>query len=1218
MTVSSILRLPRVLLSTLLSILLSLALLAVSAAACEGGGAPTAPIEEEQFGTGNPGAPKVTPCLIGKTVNCSTGNETEQQTDISIGGRGPGLRVVLTYNALAAAKAKEAGPWGFGWTGPYSARLEINKELATATVHQENGSAVAFYKSGETYTQGSWVEARLAKSGENYIYTLPNQSKLEFNSEGRLTKETDNRGNSITLAYNKSNQLETATDGAKRALTFKYNGEGLVESVTDPMGHKLSYGYTSKQLSSVTIEAKVRWEFAYESPHLLTKVTDGLKHSTTNEYDASRRVIKQTRAGHERKFKYGATAGTETTLTEPNGSETFAKFNAAGEPTKIIRAKGKGEETTTEYEYSSTTYNRTKLIDPNKHETKYGYDGEGNKSSETDPSKNESKWTYDKKHNVETETTPEGETTTIKRNEAGDPKVIERPINEETQKTEYKYNEKGDLSEAIDPLKHSTTYTYDEAGDKKSETDPEGNEATFKYNEDSQMTEATTPRKLTTKTERDEQGRAIKVTDPLTHVTKYEYDANGNVESETDANKHTTKYTYDEEDHPTAVEQPNTTIVKTGYDAEGRMTSRTDGNEHTWEYKRNGLEQIIEEVDPLKRKTKKNYEKAGGLETLEDPTKNTTTYKYDESNRLKSIVYSTGKPSEVTYEYNKDSKVTKMSDGTGETKNAYDKLDRLTEYKNGAGKIVKYAYDLNNNPTKITYPNKETVTRAYDKDARLEKVTDWNKQETTFKYNADSGPSATTFPSGTEGEDTYAYDEADRMSEVKFKKGATSLGTLVYERDPVNQLKKTTATVLPGPASDEHAYDENNRLKESNKAAYAYDPANNPTKLEGAGPYSYDEADQLKEGPEGKYAYSEDGQRTKITPGKGPATTYGYDQAGSLTSVERPKEEPLAEINDGYGYDGDKLRESQTISGTTTQLTWDTAEGLPLLLSDETNSYIYGPGGLPIEQISSGGTTLYLHHDQQGSTRLLTNATGETETAYTYNPFGTLNATTGTASTPLRYDGQYTSTDTGLTYLGAQTYDPATGQFLTVDPALRATGEPYAYAKGNPEKGPDATGIHMLQSQPPRMPPTPADSEVLPVPPIRIPVPSDYPILPPIRVPGPVVWVPSSATDDAIAIWGIITAWSAPAPPAHQQMVFLLPQMSYDAVMGTGRSIVNFEVDRAPSSPRSGFGLAVFPVPYYRGAPASRNSSSYFMLTYTFGAPLVLGAQMPPADGPRP
>jgi YD repeat-containing protein len=636
--------------------------LVVSAFACEGvGGPPSSPPTSEQQGPGpNPGAPKLDKEECGKSVDCATGDETEQQTDVSVGGRGPGLRVVRSYDAFAAAEAKEAGPWGFGWTGPYGAKLEVGTE--TATVHQENGSAVVFYKSGSAYTQGGWTEARLVKEGTSYIYTLPDQSKLEFNSEGRLVKETDRDGNSNTLTY-KEGKLEKVADGAGRSLTFKFNAEGLVESVKDPLGHVISYTYSSKQLASVTIEGKVRWKFEYTSPHLLNKVTDGREHATTIEYDASHRVIKEERAGHTRKWKYGTS---ETTLTEPNGSETVEKFNAAGEPTKVTSAKGvAGVETTTEYEYNATTYNLVKKIDGNKHETTYGYDEEGNRTSEKDANGDERKWKYDKKHDVESETTPEGETTTIKLTASGKPEAIERPVGEETQKTKYAYNEKGDLTEVTDPRGNVTKYAYDEYGDKESEKDAEGDERKWKYNADSQITEETSPRGFVTKTERDERGLPVKVTDPLLHTTEYAYDGNGNVESETDGNGHTTKYTYNEEDLPTKVEQPNKTIVETGYDAEGQMTSHTDGNKHTWEYKRNQLEQVTEEKNPTGKITKRKYDKAGNLETLEDPEKHTTEYAYDESNRLKTVKYSTGKPSEVKYEYNKDSKVIKMTDETG-------------------------------------------------------------------------------------------------------------------------------------------------------------------------------------------------------------------------------------------------------------------------------------------------------------------------------------------------------------------------------------------------------------------------------------------------------------------------------------------------------------------------------------------------------------------------
>ncbi len=1037
----------RLLLPGVLVVVGALAILAVSAAACEGtGGPPSSPPGGEQTGAGpNPGSPKVVKCPCGKPVDNATGNESEEQTDVSLGGRGPGLRVVRSYNSLNAVEAKEAGPWGFGWTGPYGASLELNSKEGTATIHQGNGSATIFYKSGETYTQGGWTEARLVKeTGGNYVYTLPTQSKLEFNGSGQLVKETERDGNSNTLTY-KEGKLEKVEDGDKRTLTFKYNGEGLVESVTDPMKRVVSYTYHEKQLASVTIESKVRWEFEYGSSHLLTKVIDGRKHAAMLKYEAGEhhRVEEEEYGGHKRKWKYGEK---ETTLTEPNGSETVEKFNAAGEPTKITRAKGKSEETTTEYEYNAETYNRVKMINGDGHEWKYGYDSEGNMTSETDPNKDERKWTYDKKHDVETEKTPEGEETKYKLNGKGNPEAVERKIGEETQKTEYKYDEKGDLEEVTDPLGHKTKYKYDGAGGKESETDPESNERKWKYNEDSQETEETSLRGFTTKTERNDYGLPTKVEDPLKHTTEYTYDGDQNVESEIDGNKHKTEYKYNEEDLRTNVVEANKDEVETEYDSERQMTARKDGNGHTWKYKRNALEQVVEEENPRKQVTKKKYDKAGNLESIEDAEKHTTKYKYDESNRLTSVEYSTGKPSEVTYEYNKDSKVTKMKDETGTTENIYDKLDRLTEYKSGAKKVVKYKYNLVNLPTAITYPNEKEVKREYDKDSRLEKVTDWKSHATSFKYNADSELEKTIFP-GTENEDVYGYNEADQMAEIHYKHGATSLGTLVYERDGDGQVKKTTTTVLPGPATSESVLDENSRLIEANKLAYKYDKANNPEEIEGESSYKYNETDELTEGPGStKYTYSEDDQRTETKPTGGEPTTYTYNQAGNLTAVKGG----TAKVEDSYTYDGTGLRQTQTINGTKTNLTWDTAEEIPPILEDETNSYIYGPGGLPIEQLPTTGEPLFLHHDQQGSTRLLTNTTGTTETAYTYTPYGKLEATTGTATTPLRYDAQYTNTDTGLIYLRARNYDPNTAQFLSLDPALETTGEPYTYADDNP------------------------------------------------------------------------------------------------------------------------------------------------------------------------
>jgi RHS repeat-associated protein len=645
--------------------------------------------------------------------------------------------------------------------------------------------------------------------------------------------------------------------------------------------------------------------------------------------------------------------------------------------------------------------------------------------------------------------------------------VIERPApGSKTQKTTYKYASNGDVESMTNPLEHTWKYEYDSYGDRKAETDPEGNKRTWEYNEDSQETSMVSPRgnitggkpaEFTTKTERDAQGRALKITDPLSHTTKYTYDGDGNVETVIDGNSHTTKYTYDADNELTKTEEPNKAVTETEYDSMGQVKSQTDGNKHVTKYVRNALEEVEEAVNPLGKKTLKEYDAVGNLVKLTDPAKRTTTYKYDPANRLEEVSYSSGKPSAVKYEYNKDGDRTKMTDGTGTTKYEYDQLDRMTESENGHKEVLKYEYNLGNQQTKITYPNTKAVERAFDKDGRLEKVTDWNKKETKFAYNEDSDLKKITFPSETKDEDTYVYNDADQMSEVKMDKSTEVLASLVYTRDNDGQVKKTTSKGLPGTEAVENTYDENNRLTKYGTTEYKYDAGNNPT-TEGSSTNTYNEGDELEKGTAVKYTYDELGERTKTTPEKGPATTYGYDQAGNLLSAERPKEGETSEIKDTYAYNGEDLRTSQTISGTTSYLAWDMAEELPLILADGTNSYIYGPGGLPTEQISSGGTVSYLHHDQQGSTRLLTGSTGTVTGKCTYGAYGTPTCE-GTTTTPLGYDAQYTSSDTGLIYMRARTYDPATGQFLTVDPINALTRAPYSYAGDNPLNYMDRAGL---------------------------------------------------------------------------------------------------------------------------------------------------------------
>ncbi|MEW6155033.1 MAG: RHS repeat-associated core domain-containing protein, partial [Actinomycetota bacterium] len=159
----------------------------------------------------------------------------------------------------------------------------------------------------------------------------------------------------------------------------------------------------------------------------------------------------------------------------------------------------------------------------------------------------------------------------------------------------------------------------------------------------------------------------------------------------------------------------------------------------------------------------------------------------------------------------------------------------------------------------------------------------------------------------------------------------------------------------------------------------------------------------------------------------------------------------------------DGLRTSKTVAGQTKPFSWDESGPVPLVLSDGELRFVYGPGGRPLYQLDAADVPTYLHQDQVGSTRQLTSATGEVVATFTYGPYGELSSATGTATTPLRFAGEYTDTETGFVYLRARYYDPATGQFISRDPLTALTGEPYLYAAGNPINAIDPLGLLSLR-----------------------------------------------------------------------------------------------------------------------------------------------------------
>ncbi len=184
--------------------------------------------------------------------------------------------------------------------------------------------------------------------------------------------------------------------------------------------------------------------------------------------------------------------------------------------------------------------------------------------------------------------------------------------------------------------------------------------------------------------------------------------------------------------------------------------------------------------------------------------------------------------------------------------------------------------------------------------------------------------------------------------------------------------------------------------------------------------------------------------------------------APATTEATGPRE------SSAYTYDGDGLRQTATTTpnsgtATTQNFTWNPTGSLPQLLMDSTNAYIYGPGNnTPTEQVNlATGTITYLISDLLGSVRGTVDSSGTLNATATYDAWGNPSNGGLTGQTPFGYAGSYTD-PTGLTYNIGRYYDPTTGQFLTVDPLVDQTGQPYAYVSGDPVNALDPTGFDGL------------------------------------------------------------------------------------------------------------------------------------------------------------
>jgi RHS repeat-associated protein len=676
--------------------------------------------------------------------------------------------------------------------------------------------------------------------------------------------------------------------------------------------------------------------------------------------------------------------------------------------------------------------------------------------------------------------------------------------------TANNYDAKGNLLSTITPSpdgtspRSTTSFAYDSKGEPISVTDPNGNLTSISY----------TPAGLIAST-----------TDAQNHSTTFTYDARGNRLSSTDAMNQTTNYTYDVMNRLTRSTAPDGSSTSFGYDYRGRRTSVTDANGKTTSYQFDDADRLVAVTDPAGHATSYQYNTENELTRIADAAGRATSfaynllghitqvtfpstltesytydavenllsktdrkgqtihYAYDFRNRVTSKTYPGG-PS-LSYTYDVLSHLTQVTDPTGTYSFSFDNMGRLTSTSTQYAFLPNqtlgngYAYDANSNRVSLANPQGGATTYNYDPLNRLTSLTDFAGRLFSFTYDALGRRIGLTRPNGVNT--SYTYDSLSRLLSVLHQTGSAALDGASYAYDAAGN--RTSKTVLPSNLTSAYSYDPVYELTKvmqgtTQKESYAYDAVGNRTYQPGA-PYTYNSSNEMLTRESVPYTYDANGSTLSKRNGSG-TTSYAWDFENRLTSVTLPTGSVVSFQYDPFG----RRISKSSPSGSTTYV-YD-GDNIIEELTGSTGTlgerYTYGPG---IDEPLVGQRQpliFYYEADGLGSVTSLTTPTGTVAATYTYDSFGFMTNSTGSATNWFRYTARQFDSDTALYYYRARYYDPTTGRFISEDPIRFQGGTNfYRYLLNDPMDATDPWGLKLCKTTLPGIGDTYLDDSFFPL-----------------------------------------------------------------------------------------------------------------------------------------
>ncbi len=797
--------------------------------------------------------------------------------------------------------------------------------------------------------------------------------------------------------------------------TFARDAFGRVTSTKDPLW---SSGTPAAHQATQT----------YDGNGNLTSTTDGLGKTTSYTYNPANELV---------------------TTTRPDTTTLKSDYWADG----TLKTQFDGANATTSYTYNARGELST-MTDPSSRVTTFTYDAAGNPATKVD-------------HGGTCSGTPSG-CTTYTHDAAGHLKTISYSDGV-TPGVSLSYDAVGRRTQMIDGT-GTSTWTYDSLGRLTQSTNGASETVDYGYDRANRQTSVTYPgTKILTRTFNDA-NQVTAISDWLSHTNTFTYDANRQASTAAAANGVLATSTFNRAGQVTGIDHTISTFDLADY------TAAFDGASQVTSLGTGGYvaePSVAYGYDSVNRLTTSGSS-AYGYSNADNPTTlaGGRTQTFNSSNQMSTSTHNGG----TTYTYDTRGNRTQISPTTGYVTNlGYDQANRLTSASSTASTPVSYSSAVNADSPGAYFrladpPNPNffstnssyygflsgSATRQAPGGLRGDSDTSLNFWNGTGEGWIPAMPSNTTAGGDTTVEFLMRWD-GSTTTDVPFafesnymlaiKSGSIGFST----KADISDLYGTSATGLAKRWVHVVAVFRNGSVTGSK--LYLDGVLQTLSQVSGT-PVS---------SPVAHVAGSISGTDAGTNHMNGNIDELAIYNSALSSTRAAAHYASSQDYTATYSYDGDGTRASKTTGGTTESFTWDRSTSLPMVLKDSTNYYIYGPDGLPLEQIRiSDDQTQWFGHDARGNTRILTDDDANKSAQYSYDAYGNLTASQGRVDTPLKYVGEYRDGETTFTYLRARYLDSSTTQFLTRDPLVTKTRSAYGYAAQSPLNFSDPSGLWCL------------------------------------------------------------------------------------------------------------------------------------------------------------